>query len=371
MNKLFLLVLFSGGLFAQDSDLELTNLHRSVDYQDLDKKLRAKDMFYSLSVLNDDPKQVERLESLKTYLFQKIELAQIDEKKCSNTQSHMQESCMIELARHYFSQKKYNEAEAIYETVSNRSLLWPSVLLERAWNNYKIGNYNRTLGLLSTYKFPFLRPYYSLEVSYLEALSYHRLCMWGDALFAIEEAKKQEFTRVDEMTKFIKGLKKNEKLMVSGSVDAQKTWPGLLQDWVSSMLRENYWRKRQIEMGQIKLEIAHLADSQESVYRDIVIKKLKKIDEKKQIELGLYFNQRLKDKLIHAQFMMEKMEVLELEVLSASRKVFYANKVEVQSRKIGDAEYLPTKKFQYFWDFKEEFWSDELGFYVFALKTQC
>ena len=69
--------------------------------------------------------------------------------------------------------------------------------------------------------------------------------------------------------------------------------------------------------------------------------------------------------------MIDKIEALELEVLSASRKVFYAKKDQSLERKAGDPEYLPTKKFQYFWDFDDEFWSDELGAYVFALKSQC
>jgi len=232
-------------------------------------------------------------------------------------------------------------------------------------------NFNRALGLLSTYKFPFLEPFKSSEVNYLQSLSYFRLCLWGDALFSLENFKKHDLPRFQEVENFLNSKTKDNKLMLNGSIKSQESWPSLLSDWVGTLKRENYWIRRQIQIGQITLEVKALESSPQTLYRDLIIKKLNRTKVNLQTELSQFFSLRLKQKVKDYQFMIDKIEALELEVLSASRKVFYAKKDQSLDRKAGDPEYLPTKKFQYFWDFDDEFWSDELGAYVFALKSQC
>jgi hypothetical protein len=37
----------------------------------------------------------------------------------------------------------------------------------------------------------------------------------------------------------------------------------------------------------------------------------------------------------------------------------------------GDVAYLRRTDKQYFWTFNGEFWADELGDYVFSLKSEC
>ncbi|MFZ4714242.1 MAG: hypothetical protein ACOYL6_11035 [Bacteriovoracaceae bacterium] len=378
-NIILLIILFvlalsqavGAGPWKSGTDLDMGNLQRSEDYKELEKKLEKRSMYFSLSVLHEDNSEVQKLDSLKPYYLKPIPKDDKELLKCSESQSYLKEVCIIELARSLFAQKKFEEADALYESIPNRSLHWPSILLERAWTNYKTKNYNRSLGLLSTYKFPFLEPFKSSEVNYLEALSFFRLCLWGDALFSLEQFKKFDLPRFQALESFLKNLAKDQKLMVSGSVKAQDAWPTLLKEWVSALTRENYWVRRQIEIGQISLEVKALESSPESLYRDLIMKKLVRMKEAKQVELGAFFNQRLKEKVNDYLFMMDKIEALELEVLSASRKVFYAKKDKAMDRNVGDPEYLPKKKFQYYWDFHDEFWSDELGFYVFALKSQC
>jgi hypothetical protein len=357
--------------WTKGSDLDFSNIQNKDEFQEIEKRLLNRGMVFSINVLHDNKVHANSLDSLKPYQVQSIPKSESDLKRCAQQNGSNQEACLIELARLYFSSEKFEQAELIYEQIPNRSLFWPTILLERAWTNYKLKNFNRTLGLLSTYKFPFLEPFKSSEVNYLQSLSYFRLCLWGDALFSLEHFKKNDLPRFHELESFLNSKTKDNKLMLNGSIKSQDSWPSLLSEWVGTFKRENYWIRRHIQIGQITLEVKALESSPSSLYRDLIIKKLNRTKVTLQTELSQFFSLRLKQKVKDYKFMIDKIEDLELEVLSASRKIFYAKKDHSFERKAGDPEYLPTKKSQYFWDFDDEFWSDELGAYVFALKSQC
>jgi hypothetical protein len=357
--------------WTKGADLDFSNIQNKDEFKTIENRLLSRGMFFSINVLHDNKINPNTLDSMKPYQTLPIPKTESELEKCSQKQSVIQEACLIELARLYFSKDKFELAENLYEQIPNRSLFWPTIILERAWTNYKMQNFNRALGLLSTYKFPFLEPFKSSEVNYLQSLSYFRLCLWGDALFSLENFKKHDLPRFQEVENFLNSKTKDNKLMLNGSIKSQESWPSLLSDWVGTFKRENYWIRRQIQIGQITLEVKALESSPQTLYRDLIIKKLNRTKVNLQTELSQFFSLRLKQKMKDYQFMIDKIEALELEVLSASRKVFYAKKDQSLDRKAGDPEYSPTKKFQYFWDFDDEFWSDELGAYVFALKSQC
>jgi hypothetical protein len=357
--------------WTKGSELDFSNIQNKDEFKIIENRLESRGMIYSINVLHHNKIIPNALESLRAYQTFSIPKSENELLKCSQQNGSNQEACLIELARLYYSVEKFEQAELVYEQIPNRSLFWPTILLERAWTNYKLKNFNRTLGLLSTYKFPFLEPFKISEVNYLQSLSYFRLCLWGDALFSLEHFKKNDLPRFQEVENFLNSKTKDNKLILNGSIKSQNTWPPLLTEWVGTFKRENYWIRRQIQIGQISLEVKALESSPESLYRDLIIKKLNRTQVALQTELSQFFSLRLKQKVKDYQFMIDKIEALELEVLSASRKVFYAKKEQSLERKSGDPEYLPTKKFQYFWDFDDEFWSDELGAYVFALKSQC
>ena len=63
------------------------------------------------------------------------------------------------------------------------------------------------------------------------------------------------------------------------------------------------------------------------------------------------------------------MSYIKLEVLAQRKAKLYSFDETDRSR--GDLKYIERNEKQYFWDFNGEFWADELGDYVFALKSEC
>lgn len=335
MKYLFITLLISKVSLAY----EFANFNDGYSKEDTDRIYRFLEenkMLYTLKLLNG-----EKIESKKFTCKDDAEL------------------CQIQKARQFFKEGKYQLAEDLYADIPNRSFYWPSVLLERAWVNYYLKNYNRTLGLLSTFKFPLLKVFYGSEITYLTALSYFRLCYWGDAYLIIDDFKKNELTQIEDLKKTLQsGEKKSD----------------ILNNWFNTLKRTAYFSTTALELMGLENERAQLSMASKHVLHDIILRRLDTQVKARRDALNRYFNLYLKNKLDNNALYNEQVEILELEVLSITRKTQYQRQ-EKLGRLVGGYEYLPRTRFQYFWDFPAnndaEFWADELGNYVFALKSQC
>jgi hypothetical protein len=65
------------------------------------------------------------------------------------------------------------------------------------------------------------------------------------------------------------------------------------------------------------------------------------------------------------------MSFIKLEILALKKERLYQTDKPFDGNKRGDVQYIERNDKQYFWTFNGEFWADELGDYVFALRSEC
>ena len=87
--------------------------------------------------------------------------------------------------------------------------------------------------------------------------------------------------------------------------------------------------------------------------------------------LGAYVKKNIFNALRDMRKALQHMSYMKLEILSIKKDLIYDNANTVESRSRGDISYLKRSEKQYFWSFNGEFWADELGDYVFALRSEC
>ncbi len=87
--------------------------------------------------------------------------------------------------------------------------------------------------------------------------------------------------------------------------------------------------------------------------------------------LGAYVRAGLVSKYAELYSAFEGMSYIKLEILALRKEKLYQSADEVGDRKRGDIKYIERNDKQYFWTFNGEFWADELGDYVFALRSEC
>ena len=138
---------------------------------------RAKDRFNKCIKISKDFMGNSKKEKLKRYY------------------SVINESCVIHNARILYKQKQYKKSVEMYNSIPKASYRWPYTLIEKAWANYYLEDFNRSLGLVVTYKSPLLSSYFFPEAEVLNALSYYRLCLYKDTLSTIDQYYKVYKTR--------------------------------------------------------------------------------------------------------------------------------------------------------------------------------
>lgn len=277
--------------------------------------------------------------------------------------------CIAGIPRVHYAQKKYKKADYTYLDLDKRSIAWPPILLEEAWSSYYREHYNRTLGKLVTYKAPQLRFVSNPEIYLLRATTYLRMCLYGDVSKVVE----------DFYSRYEKTAKKSENL-----IKQYKENPDYYYQLVKNYRDESDQEFRYALKGVYKSpNVKSFFDNIR--YAELERKKIRKInsgslrsllnnniDEFVKIQkkvIGLVAHNKLEKHGIDLRKSFQAMSYIKLEVLGRKKEALYEGKEF--STKRGDVKYLKRNDRQYFWSFNKEFWSDELGDYVFALPVEC
>ena len=88
--------------------------------------------------------------------------------------------------------------------------------------------------------------------------------------------------------------------------------------------------------------------------------------------IGSYIRGQLQLNAAQVVRSFEDMSYIKLEVLSKKKTELYGDiTLRDPNAKRGDVAHIRRTDKQYFWTFNGEFWADELGDYVFSLKSEC
>lgn len=276
--------------------------------------------------------------------------------------------CVIGKARVIYGMKKLKEAELSYMSLSKKSYLWPTILVEESWNSYQQKAYNRSLGKVSTYKAPQLRYAYRPEVDVVRAMSYLEMCLYEDATQTVNSfyklyeplAKYLEgtLTRYTKDTVYYYNLAKTGVNQEGPYDDFIK---GTLKDPDTYLLNEN--------LTNSYIEAKTIQSKFRGKSRDILESTIVDYQESQRMMLGRLIRTKFKKFSVDVREALQDMSYIKLEILGRKKSALYQGK-EIAGKR-GDVEYLKKTRAQYFWNFRNEFWADELGDYVFALASEC
>lgn len=276
--------------------------------------------------------------------------------------------CIAGKARVYYAQKKYDKADLSYLDLDKGSIAWPPILLEEAWSSYYRENYNRTLGKLVTYNAPLLQYFVNPEIYILRAMSLLRLCLYEDLDRVVNDYYEKFEKTANSLEKLLKRYTRNklfyynlvENYERQNDKELRLAYKGIrklpsVEGFFENIENAEKERKKlsSLNSNLKKYLLSNISDfirSQKSVIGIVAKAKLQK------------FSHDLRQTF-------QSMSYMRLEVLGRKKEAIYNNSPLLGKR--GDIKYLKRNAKQYFWSFNSEFWSDELGDYVFTLPSEC
>lgn len=254
------------------------------------------------------------------------------------------------LARLLYEKKEYTGSDAAYEEISENILLQAQNLLERSWAFYRLGKYEKSMGLLYALKAPVYQNYITPEYFLLKSLIYKDLCQYRNANSVIEEFR-------EHYRNGLKNVYNRDSI-----ADSQSLLPGILQNrkinsiWLFLM-----------QLEEEKRQIKDLKDTQLKAYLD-------KVYTLKIEEVTKDLNRLVKDKFeIIANDLLEyeeKADLMSYEIgLDMYQRVYerhYINDGSDKGRSDSSAEHSYA-----LYPFQGEYWVDEFTGYEVTLEDKC
>jgi tetratricopeptide (TPR) repeat protein len=281
--------------------------------------------------------------------------------------------CIAGIARVQFAMEDYKKAEFNYLDIPKESFVWPEILFEEAWSSYYLKNYNRTLGKLISYKAPVFDFIFKPEVEVLKALAYLKMCLYDDAKKTTDAFYNDLLNPSRDLRSFIVSRGKDYRYYYNLMADHEdsKQAPLAIVDSILKSVHKDaaYMEMKSALMASIA-EYNQLRKKSSSSMSSNLIKNVKTLVDEYRTTIGAYVRTAMVSKYAEIYSAFEGMSYIKLEVLAQKKERLYQSDVE-NGKKRGDVKYIERNDKQYFWTFNGEFWADELGDYVFALRSEC
>ncbi|MBI2520077.1 MAG: hypothetical protein HYV97_06660 [Bdellovibrio sp.] len=286
----------------------------------------------------------------------------------------IRENCLIHLARQAYAKSKHDDATYAYEKIHKQSYRWPYVLLERAWNSFKLNDYNRALGLVATYGSPLLESYFFPEAEYIKAISYHRLCLYDDSLMVIENYYQNYKPKSEALEKVIKENKDTLdfflNLVFEERSEREKVGP-YVAGLAIQIRKEVKFNLDLITLRRAEEELQSVLKWPEHpMKKDVTYEIMGMISHIKK-KMNFYVMERMVNFVNEIHRMSYEMFNIKLDILSKKRDLIYKGEKLVADRARGELRHVKRRSDQHYYEFIGEFWADELGDYSFGLKSNC
>ena len=284
------------------------------------------------------------------------------------------EICLVNKARHHFKIEEYKEAINAYDKIPKKSYKWPYLLLEKAWVYYQMGDYNRALGLLTTYKSPLLETYFFPEAEYLAALSYFRLCLYEDSLTIINQfyqVYRPRFQSLDAVLKKNRNSQNYFYNLMFKPGDELKNQETFVKQILTRMKKQTRFSLDFNAIYKINQEMKRIEQNEKKAIKTKLLPHLAEVKENMINKINYNAKTDIFQFLDSIPFLSQELFKLNLEVLSRKKDLVYMNKRLISDRSRGDYSNVKRSRFEYFWKFEGAFWADELGDYSLGLKSNC
>lgn len=325
---------------------------------------------------------VSKREDKATTIYREcVEIADQQIKKQTNKDRLRQlkitrDYCVVGIPRSQFAMQKWDLANSTYLDLPKSSYIWPEILFEEAWNSFYLKDYNRTLGKLVTYKAPVFDYVFNPEIEVLKALSYMELCLWDDSKKVVEDFYSQYENENVRYKKFIDSLGRDYRqyyLLVKDRAEGKYRENPILSTALASIGRDAAYLELYSAFNEGRDEIERLKSIPNDAFKNALNENLRESLSLQRNLIGSYIRGQLQLYAAQVTRSFEDMSYIKLEVLSKRKTELYDDVAlrGPNDRARGDVAHLRRTDKQYFWTFNGEFWADELGDYVFSLKSEC
>lgn len=268
--------------------------------------------------------------------------------KASNTTTALKDDARKTLARLYYETGQYANADFLYKQIEMNIVEQSQNLLERAWTHYRMGNPERSMGLLYSFEAPSYKNSFTPEFYILKSFIYKDVCHYEKAMQVLDGFKERYGTAIEKI--YQRGKPQDNDALLLVILNKRR----VKQLWQFLTLLENE-QNRCAKLGDEKLS-AYLTQ----VYQ------LKRDEVERQFRLRVEDEyQKMANDLLQFEEEAHLMEYeIGLDMYQRVSEFHYADEDQptTDPKKVNRAA---------IYKFQGEFWNDELDDYKVTLPNKC
>ncbi len=179
--------------------------YRAKDYK---TSILYADQVSEKSDLHDDARVLSAMNSFamgeKSKALKKLETTWASLQARKGPTSNIRALVAVNLARMYFSQKKYPKALESYMQVPKDHALWVQALIEQGWTQIAIEDYPGAIGNMYSLHSPYFKAVYQPESFVVRTIGYLNICQYGDAYKTLTWLEKDYRKWYDHLDAYLK-----------------------------------------------------------------------------------------------------------------------------------------------------------------------
>jgi len=311
--------------------------------------------------------------------FKVLLRATLESDTVSEDLRYFNELANLSMARVFYSTGQFDKAAKYYDKIPLESSLWLDALFEASWTFFRWNNHEKALGNLHTLNSPFFKDEYVPEAGILTAVIFYSNCNFPKAREAIESFLLTYEPLRDEIQGYLDSYSDPTdlyrflgKLQDSGAAISPRVAQILSAAFGDKTLKRinAYIRELDRETNLVEKSKSTWARSQlaQTIIQDTEIIKSLAVHEG-----GTLARKRLERVAQELTRLISDARKIGFEITSAEKVGLEGQLLGAQApksrRKRGNL--YATDDEHIYWPFKGEYWRDELGYYLYTIKSEC
>jgi hypothetical protein len=291
---------------------------------------------------------------------------------------HLGELAVLSMARTLYSTRDYRGAIAYYNQVPESSRFWLDALFEKSWALFQLEEYNLSLGNLHSLNSPFFDDEFYPEGRILQAVAFFRNCNFPAVRETVEEFRYEYDPVLRQLEQIISGTANDGEyyeLVESLRTEQEQDFSPELQRILNTVLDDQTVRDAVAYVEELDRELRAVQSADPNWMNtglgDTV---LTETGLARSVGAGLAGEQaririrRARDELrnlvAQSEAILVETDLAEQAVISEQlRGELNLSGAGVTPPPVDDQHML--------WNFRGEYWRDELGHYWYAIRSRC
>ncbi len=289
----------------------------------------------------------------------------------------------LALGRLLYEQKRFKESIGYFRSVARDSIIFYDALFEQSWALFMAGFPNHALGSLHAVDSPFFKDVFNPETTILRSIVYYWMCRYEDSRNALADFSEYHAENVEALASFLDRRR----------LTPETTYT-LFEDLISGVSQSSLGLPVAVlnnaaEKDGMLLLRAQYADAVRELDRleargvlkvtsgvDTVSKHLQAYIASLRTQIGSQFLAELKHMKSDFDQLYDQAQFLYLELLMSEKEQLLGRELHANSkmskvsmrRNVGG---WGGSAVSWTGDDKEEFWWDEIGYYIYRETPQC